>query len=172
MIGRFQPFHNGHLGLSKQVLTECNELVIVVGSAQFNYIYKDPFTGGERIEMIHAALEESEIDLRKCYIIPIINDENNARWFGYVRSMVPRFDVLYSGNEFVASLTAAMVKLRKPLFIHQAMYNGTNIRLQIAKGKPGWKKSVPKSVSKLIEQVGGVERIKMLLETDSNPQLW
>ena len=54
--------------------------------------------------MIHAALMESGIDLARCYIIPVINDENNARWLGHLRSMVPHFDILYSGNEFVKSL--------------------------------------------------------------------
>ena len=58
MVGRFQPFHNGHLYLSNQILQECDELIIAIGSAQFNYIYKDPFTAGERVLMIHAALLE------------------------------------------------------------------------------------------------------------------
>src|ERR671922_1103006 len=96
MVGRFQPFHNGHLSLAKQILGECDELIIAIGSAQFNYTYKDPFTAGERISMIHAALSESKIDLGRCYIIPVVNDENNARWFAHLKSMVPYFDVLYS----------------------------------------------------------------------------
>jgi nicotinamide-nucleotide adenylyltransferase len=50
VIGRFQPFHNGHLELIKQIMNECEELVVVIGSAQFNYLAKDPFTAGERID--------------------------------------------------------------------------------------------------------------------------
>jgi nicotinamide-nucleotide adenylyltransferase len=98
MLGRFQPFHKGHLALTKQILSECDELVIIIGSAQFNFIDKDPFSAGERVLMIHEALKEEGIDLSRCYIIPVVNDENNARWLAYLRSMVPPFDVLYSGS--------------------------------------------------------------------------
>src|SRR3954463_12223674 len=104
MTGRFQPFHNGHLALAKQILGECDELVIIIGSAQFNFIEKDPYTAGERALMIHEALKEAEIGLSKCYIIPVANDENNARWIAHLESMVPPFDLLYSGNEFVRHL--------------------------------------------------------------------
>src|SRR5215213_1645315 len=70
MLGRFQPFHNGHLALTKQILTECDELVIIIGSAQFNFIDKDPFSAGERLLMIHEGLKEAEIDL--CFFQSLI----------------------------------------------------------------------------------------------------
>ncbi len=93
VIGRFQPFHNGHLELIQQILKECEELVVVIGSAQFNYILKDPFTAGERIEMIHASLSFQSIDRSRIFIIPLSNFENNACWFEYLKSMVPKFDI-------------------------------------------------------------------------------
>ena len=43
-MGRFQPFHLGHLDLVKQILKESDEIIILVTSAQFNYLEKDPFT--------------------------------------------------------------------------------------------------------------------------------
>jgi nicotinamide-nucleotide adenylyltransferase len=61
MLGRFQPFHKGHLALTKQILSECDELVIIIGSAQFNFIDKDPFSAGERVLMIHKALIQGAI---------------------------------------------------------------------------------------------------------------
>ena len=103
MTGRFQPFHSGHLALAKQILAECDELVIIIGSAQFNFIDKDPFTAGERVLMIHEALKEGKLDISKCYVIPVPNDENNARWIAYLRSMAPPFDVLYSGNDLIGA---------------------------------------------------------------------
>lgn len=162
MIGRFQPFHKGHLCLVRQIFRECNELIIAIGSAQFNYSYTDPFTAGERIMMIHAALVESEIDLKKCYIVPVVNDENNARWFGHLKSMVPHFDILYSGNEFVANLVSPHTKVSKPRFINARQYNGTNIRKLMSKSHC-WKKLLPDSVVRIIEQLDGVTRIRFLL---------
>ncbi|MDQ3847377.1 MAG: nicotinamide-nucleotide adenylyltransferase [Thermoproteota archaeon] len=174
MLGRFQPFHNGHLALTKQILSQCDELVIIVGSAQFNFIGKDPFSAGERVLMIHEALKEAGIDLSRCYIIPVPNDENNARWLAYLRSMVPPFDVLYSGNEFVKYLARSQdptIIIENPVFANMSEYNGTNIRYLMQDGKP-WTHLVPPAVSRVIEQVGGIVRINILGRSDSNPQRW
>jgi nicotinamide mononucleotide adenylyltransferase len=35
-----------------------------------------------------------------------------------------------------------------------------------------WKTLVPNAVSKLIEEVDGVNRVRMLFNSDSNPQQW
>lgn len=176
MLGRFQPFHNGHLALAKQILDECDELVIVIGSAQFNFIEKDPFTAGERISMIHGSLAEAGADLSKCYIIPVPNDDNNARWLAYLRSMLPPFHVLYSGNEFVKHLALSQeprLTIRSPRFSKRDQYNATYIRGLIVAGKP-WKQLVPPAAGKEIERLRGIERIKLLASTghDSNPQRW
>jgi nicotinamide-nucleotide adenylyltransferase len=174
MLGRFQPFHRGHLALTKQILSECDELVIIIGSAQFNFIDKDPFSAGERVLMIHEALKEAGIDLSRCYIIPVANDENNARWLAYLRSMVPPFDVLYSGNDFVKYLARSQdsgIAIEDPVFAETNEYNGTNIRHLMQEGKP-WEHLVPPAVAKLIQQVGGIVRINMLAHSDSNPQRW
>ncbi|HEY6405190.1 MAG TPA: adenylyltransferase/cytidyltransferase family protein, partial [Nitrososphaeraceae archaeon] len=32
VIGRFQPFHNGHLDLIRQILKESDEVVVIIGS--------------------------------------------------------------------------------------------------------------------------------------------
>jgi nicotinamide-nucleotide adenylyltransferase len=174
MTGRFQPFHSGHLALAKQILEEFDELVIVIGSAQFNFIDKDPFTAGERMLMIHEALKEAKVDLSKCYIIPVANDENNARWIAYLRSMVPPFDVLYSGNDFVKHLALSQdsrLKVKSPKFAKKEEYNGTNIRSLILAGRQ-WKRLVPPAVAKVIDQVKGIERMRVLAGSDSNPLRW
>jgi nicotinamide-nucleotide adenylyltransferase len=174
MLGRFQPFHKGHLALTKQILSECDELVIIIGSAQFNFIDKDPFSAGERVLMIHDALKEAGIDLSRCYIIPVTNDENNARWLAYLRSMVPPFDVLYSGNDFVKYLARSQdsdIAIEEPVFAEVNEYNGTNIRHLMQDGKP-WEHLVPPAVAKVIQQIGGIVRINMLAHSDSNPQRW
>jgi nicotinamide-nucleotide adenylyltransferase len=174
MLGRFQPFHKGHLALTKQILSECDELVIIIGSAQFNFVEKDPFSAGERVLMIHESLKEAGIDLSRCYIIPVANDENNARWLAYLRSMIPPFDVLYSGNDFVRYLARSQdsgIVIEDPVFAEINEYNGTNIRHLMQDGKP-WQHLVPPAVAKVIQQVGGIVRINMLARSDSNPQRW
>ena len=173
MTGRFQPFHNGHLALAKQILEECDELVVVIGSAQFNFIDKDPFTAGERALMIHEALKEAKVDLSKCYIIPVINDENNSRWIAYLRSMAPPFDTLYSGNDFVRHLARSQsdIAIKNAKFARKDEYNGTTIRRLMLSGKQ-WKHLIPPAVAKVIEHVNGIERMKVMAGSDTNPQRW
>ena len=176
MLGRFQPFHKGHLALAKQISSECDELVIAIGSAQFNFIEKDPFTAGERITMIHGALAEAGLELSKCYIIPVANEENNAGWLSNLRSMLPEFHYLYTGNDYVKLLARSQdprIKIRAPEFEKKTLYNGSNIRHLIASGG-AWKSLVPSAVAKEIQRVGGVERMRVLSTTgsESNPQNW
>ena len=35
-----------------------------------------------------------------------------------------------------------------------------------------WKRLVPPAVAKIIEQVNGIERLKVLVDSDTNPQRW
>ena len=172
MIGRFQPFHRGHLYLVQQILSECNELVIAIGSSQFNYTFSNPFTAGERIHMIHEALVEENVSLDKVYIIPIPNSENNSIWLQHLKSMVPKFNVLYTGNAFVKGLVIGdeNVQIKNPDFLEEGKYNGTHIRTCIVSNK-NWKKLVPNSVYRKINRMDGISRVRMLYETQGISEL-
>ena len=47
-VGRFQPFHNGHLAAVRYALDRVDYLYIVVGSAQKSHERYNPFTAGEQ----------------------------------------------------------------------------------------------------------------------------
>ncbi len=166
IIGRFQPFHLGHLYLVKNVLEECHELIVAIGSAQFNYLYTDPFTAGERVLMIHTALLDSGIAAGRFYIIPIINDENNSTWYAHLKSLVPEFHVLYTGNEFVKCLVKSVVDIQTPNFERKRTFNGTKIRNLISRELP-WRHLVPSSVAILMEKMDGINRIRNLSKVKS-----
>ena len=169
MMGRFQPFHLGHLDIVKQILSECDEVVIAITSSQFNYLEKDPFTASERIEMIHQALKESGVDLSKCFIIPIENQFNIVTWASYLKSILPQFNKVYSGNEYVSMLLAdAGVQVIAPKFLDRDRYNATNIRNLIAEDKD-WQNFVPSAVANIINKINGVNRLKIISESDTKP---
>ena len=171
IIGRFQPFHNGHLHLINQALEDCEELIIVIGSAQFNYLYKDPFTAGERIEMIHNTLLTQGFNTCNFFLIPLNNFENNACWLVYLNTMVPNFEIIYSGNEYVRYLSKRDIIVKEPNFVNKVKYNGENIRKLIVNDKK-WDNLVPLSVKEIIMTVDGIERIKILSNSDTIPQKW
>ena len=161
VIGRFQPFHNGHLLLIRQILRECNEVLIVVGSAQRNYTIANPFTAGERILMIRKSLIEGGVDVSKTIIIPLIDIEDNAMWFPMLVSMLPPFDIIYSGNRLVVSLASSYLEVRSPKFVRKKHYNGSYIRHRILSGQK-WSNLVSKSVFDIICSIDGINRIKKI----------
>src|SRR5436189_227334 len=55
-IGRFQPFHRGHLAMVRRILESNEEIIVGIGSAQYSHTGENPFTAGERYEMIKRAL--------------------------------------------------------------------------------------------------------------------
>ena len=158
--------------LIKQVLDECDEVIIAVASAQYNYLSKDPFTAGERIEMIHGALKEEGIDLSRCYIIPLVNDENNARWFLHLKAYLPRFDVVYSGNAYVRMLLKGYVEVRDVKLYDRSNYNASKIRELMLNGDDSWKQLVPNAIKEFIEAIDGVNRLKIISYAESKPQEW
>jgi nicotinamide-nucleotide adenylyltransferase len=170
MMGRFQPFHNGHLNLAHQILENCDELIIAIGSSQFNYTFSNPFTAGERIHLIHDSLIEEKIDLKRVYIIPILNLENNSIWIQHLRSMVPKFNYIYTGNKFVLELLSGSPQpfdIRPPKFYDEVNCSGTNIRMNIVMNKE-WKDLVPNAVYAILSEINGIQRIKVLFETQGN----
>ncbi len=170
MMGRFQPFHLGHLELVKQILDDCDEVIIALTGSQFNYIEKDPFTSGERIEMIHQTLTENDIDLAKCYIVAIENQFNIAMWASYLKSSLPHFDKVYSGNDYVVMLLAnSGYTVVPPKFLDRDQYSATKIRQMIANDGQ-WEKLIPSAVSQVIKKINGVKRIQTIFQSETKPQ--
>ena len=169
MMGRFQPFHLGHLDLVKQILEQCDEVVIAVTSSQFNYLEKDPFTSGERIEMIHDSLKESEINLSRCFIVAIENQFNIATWSSFLKSALPHFDKVYSGNEYVKMLLAdSSIDVIEPKFLDKPQYNASHIR-QMMISDNNWQALVPGAVVKFLQKINGKKRLEVIAKSDTKP---
>ena len=88
-IGRFQPFHLGHLHILHEGLNQADNLVILVGSAGSPRCHRHPFTFGERSNMI---MDSIPFDLRKRVIIKPLEDSayNDTKWVHNVQTLVSR----------------------------------------------------------------------------------
>ncbi|VVB65683.1 Nicotinamide-nucleotide adenylyltransferase [Candidatus Gugararchaeum adminiculabundum] len=163
-VGRFQPFHNGHLKAIQHIAKECGEVIVLVGSSQKCYEVQNPFTVGERIEMIDLALKEAKV---KNYLILSIPDiANNALWVNHVDSLVPHYDVVYSNNSLTKKLFEDDGKTVRSIPFHdRAANDGTKIRRSMPKNDQ-WKKLVPPAVAKFIVKIKGVERVRSVGKTD------
>jgi nicotinamide-nucleotide adenylyltransferase len=165
LIGRFQPFHKGHVYVVKKVLKEVDELIICIGSAQLSHTLDNPFTAGERLMMIANSLAENGIE-KHYYIIPIQDVNNNSLWVSHVRSLTPPFAKVYSGNTLVKRLFSEVgVKVTTPPLFNRKEYSGTEIRRRMLNGEP-WKDLVPKAVIRVVTEVQGIKRIHDLAKSD------
>lgn len=169
-IGRFQPFHLGHLDAVKQIIQENSELIIVVGSAQYSYTLENPFTAGERIEMIRIGLEAAGIDLRRIMIIPIPDIGEHSIWVARLKSMLPRFDIAYTNNQFVKLLLEDQnIPVVEPRLLNREELNATNIRALMINNED-WRRLLQPEVARYIENIRGDERIRRIAMSEQKQQ--
>ncbi len=165
-VGRFQPFHLGHLKAIESILKEASELIIVVGSAQYSHRIENPFTAGERITMIRLALDEAGINPSKYYIVPVPDVGVHMMWVAEVVGYTPKFDVVYTNEPLTRRLFIEAGFKVKPIKFHKReIYSATEIRKRMLEGG-NWEELVPKSVAKFIIEIGGDQRVRDLARTD------
>ena len=165
-VGRFQPFHLGHLNAIKEVLKEVDELVIVIGSAQYSHNINNPFTAGERLVMVRQALEKCGIDYERVWLVPVPDIHLHMMWVSSVQGYTPHFDVVFSNEPLTRRLfMEAGYKVKPIRFFDRKVYSSTEIREKIVKGQ-NWEKFVPKSVASFIKEIDGINRLKDLTKND------
>jgi len=166
-VGRFQPFHNGHLEVIKKIVDEVDELVIIVGSAQYSHRLDNPFTAGERITMIRKALEEEGIQLSRIWIIPVPDVHQHALWVSQIVGYSPKFDVAYANEALTRRLfMEAGFRVEPMPLIKREVYLATEIRKRMLAGE-NWKELVPSSVAKFIKEIDGDTRLRAINKTDT-----
>lgn len=165
-VGRFQPFHLGHLDAIKEVLGQVNELVIVIGSAQYSHTLSNPFTAGERLVMVRHALQEADVDLSKVWIVPVPDVHLHMLWVSAVEGYTPKFNVLYSNEPLTRRLfMESGYKVEGITLFERQMYASTFVREKMLKDE-SWTTLVPKSVAEFIKKIDGVNRLRDLARTD------
>lgn len=165
-IGRFQPFHNGHLSVIKKMEKECDNIIIAIGSAQYGFYPDNPMAAGERIEAITAALNKK---LAKPFcIIPIEDINCYPKYVSHVESMLPKFDAVYTGNGTVAELFKSSGYLVKDTS-HSIKISATKIRRMIAENMD-WKSLVPGEIYDFLRKNNIDKRIRRLNNETKNPK--
>ena len=78
LIGRFQPFHSGHLALLRAALAGDSHCVLVLGSAHAAASPKNPWSFAERCQLIEATLAEDE--RARLSLVALRDYYDEARW--------------------------------------------------------------------------------------------
>jgi nicotinamide-nucleotide adenylyltransferase len=158
-IGRFQPFHKGHLATVKFALGRVDQLIIVVGSAQRSHEPRNPFTAGERIRMIKESLDaDREADVRRILLIPVPDTDVHSLWTRQVDMLVPKYGVVFANDLFTLMLfrEQGIKVIEAPLYKRHEMM-ATEIRKRMV-AEENWEDLVPKPVSEVIKEINGVAK--------------
>lgn len=161
-IGRFQPFHNGHLRLLQNVADEYDELIIGIGSSQYKYTIDNPFTLNERKSMIEQSLKDANINNYNIFPIPDIH--NLPKWVSHVESLIADFDIVISNNTLTKRLFSQKgYRIKETPWFNRYQYSGKEIRRRMINDE-SWKNLVPTQVYMIVMEIKGVERLKQLLK--------
>lgn len=167
-IGRFQPLHKGHVSIIEAALEEVDELVIGIGSAELSFTPKDPFTAGERMEMLMALVKE-RVWQDRIVMIPIRDVNRYSIWVSHVASLCPGIDVVFSNNPLTVRLfEEAGYEVRSTKLVERDNYAGIRVRERI-RDEESWEELLPGPVKKVLEDLGGVRRIKELMTRGDAP---
>jgi nicotinamide-nucleotide adenylyltransferase len=158
LMGRFQPFHKGHLYMVKRILENFDEVVIGLGSAQYSSTNSNPFTSEERKEMIERVMRKEGIE---GYVIVAIEDlHDDERWVDHVKSLVPGFVAVFSHDPLTKRLFSEKgYEVEETRLFERELYSGTEVRRRMERGE-NWTSLVPKEVADFLREIGGEKRIR------------
>lgn len=160
-IGRFQPFHSGHMSVVQEFAPKAESFTIVIGSAQESHTLRNPFTAGERYQMIKDSLKEEKLE--NIDIIPLVDLNRYSLWVNYVESFVPPFDLVITNNPITHRLFAEKgYEVVQPTIYDRELLSGEEIRRRVTQTE-SWQDLVPKSVVRVIEGIEGTERIRAIM---------
>ena len=157
LIGRFQPFHLGHLEAIKFALSNVEHLHIGIGSSKKSHEKRNPFTADERKKMILSSIDEKISKNVSLHYIPDVDD--HSKWTHLVDEIIPEYDVVFSNDDFThelyekrdKSIIAVELQSRSDL-------SGTNIRSLILTDQD-WKKFVPSGTIEVLSEIDGKNRL-------------
>ena len=161
-VGRFQPFHAGHLAAVREIRRRAPEadLLLVIGSAEESYTAENPFTASERQEMIARALAGARVD--RVVPVPVADIRRHALWVRYLEGLLPPFDRVYSHNPLTLMLfTRAGYATDSPPLIDRARLEGVRIREQLSRAE-SVSALVPPAVDRYLAEIGAADRLKAL----------
>lgn len=162
LIGRFQPFHIGHLTSVNYALKEVDHLYILVGSSQKSHEMRNPFTAGERILMIRNALIDEGLDARRYLIIPVPDAIGHAVWTAFIDQVVPKYDTVFSNDKLTIQLFREKgVEVIEPPLYKRKSFSATEVRRRIVSGGD-WESLVPAAVRRVVEPIIRLGRFKAL----------
>ena len=160
LIGRFQPFHLGHVEAIKFALSNVEHLYIGIGSSNKSNQSRNPFTSEERHQMITSSLDKSTLQNFSIFDIPDLDD--HSKWTESVDKIIPKYDIVFSNDNFTQSLYERNDKKIIPVVLKSREdLSGTNIR-KLIQTDGNWSNLVPDGTKNILLKIDAKNRLKDL----------
>ncbi len=152
VIGRFQPFHLGHVFLIQSAIELSDKISICIGSA--NIMNEDnPFPYEKRLQMIQTAIKQNNWTDKVLHIIPSDDIPDDTEWLEDIISRLPPIELVIGNNDWVNGIFKSAHYQVQELTLHNRdRFEGKTIRKLIAEKNPQWKTYVPDYVVDIIEK--------------------
>lgn len=173
VIGRFQPFHNGHLRYLQEALKRCEHLYIGIttpGKTPTQYepdhpgrlgVVNNPFTYKERVEMISRALSTQGGTLERISFVHF-DPANVDAWHKEVPKDAAYFLLLIGDEQQkVDAMRAQGLHVEVLETISDRTYTSGEVRKRMQKDG-NWQELVPSGVADYLSSINAVQRLKTL----------
>lgn len=154
-IGRFQPFHNGHLYSLNKCLELADRVIVGIGSSQESGTENNPWDYEARKEMVDSLPGVA----RKVQIVAIPDVHDDIKWGNLIREIIEQAGYKFSdvvgvgNNEWTNRIfrNIGIVVYETGLYMRDEL-EGIKIRALMRDQNNSWKLRVPKTVVKCLEQ--------------------
>ena len=160
LIGRFQPFHLGHLEALQFALSIVDKLWVGLGSSNKSVEKNNPFSAEERKEMILSSIDDSMKNKITIYFIPDV--DNHVKWIEKIDTIVPKFDIVFSNDPLTDHLySKRTVQVISIPFLKRDQLSGTRIR-NLIKSDQKWDDLIPNGTKIILENLDVKNRLEIL----------
>jgi nicotinamide-nucleotide adenylyltransferase len=157
-LGRYQPFHRGHLSCLEHIRKEAQDVIIGIGSAQYSRDERNPLTFAERRDAMQHGLDIENLGFENVFFVPIPDIHNEHMWMQNIKLLFGSSIAIYSNNDWVRGLAVgAGIRVAEKMAFEVATYNGSRVRELVREGGQ-WQPLVPDP--KYMEKRGLVSIIK------------
>ncbi|WP_067959990.1 nicotinamide-nucleotide adenylyltransferase [Nitrosopumilus sp. Nsub] len=160
LIGRFQPFHLGHLAALQFALSKVDKLWLGLGSSNKPMEKTNPFTVEERRQMILSSIDDSIKNKISIYSIPDL--DNHVKWIENIDTIVPDYQIVFSNDPMTEHLYSKRnVKVLSIPFLKRNQLSGTRIRNLIYNDQK-WENFVPEGTKNFLLNTSAKDHLKNL----------
>lgn len=155
LVGRFQPFHLGHLHAVRYALARTARLHVGIGSSDAPPDARNPFTAAERRRMILGSARSERLG-----VFDIPDCGNHSRWADQVSEIVPAFQAVFTNDAMTRHVYERRGTAVLPVpFQDRGNLSGTRVRELMASGGD-WRPLVPEGSRAVLEEIGAEGRLR------------